>query len=335
MNDMMDFHRLLQHKQKRWRQSGFWLLGLFLCIGVIYLLVGEVWLSPFSTWSSLEQQLVWELRLPRLLAAAVIGASLAVAGATLQVLLGNVLAEPGVVGVSGGASVAMVILLLFFPSLNSPIAFMVAAVLGALLFTLLLVMMARKLRLTTARLLLVGVALGILSGAVVTWAFYFSDDLGLRQLMYWLMGSVAGVSWYQHVLSFMAIPVVIWLALQGGLLDKLMLGEGHAKQLGVDIHRVRWRLILAIALLVGASVALGGVIGFVGLVVPHLLRLTLGSENRMLLPMSALCGALLLVSADFIARLALGSGELPLGVVTTTLGAPIFIWMLVRNHDSC
>ena len=195
--------------------------------------------------------------------------------------------------------------------------------------------MARKLRLTTARLLLVGVALGILSGAVVTWAFYFSDDLGLRQLMYWLMGSVAGVSWYQHLLSLVAVPVVIWLVLQGGGLDKLMLGEGHAKQLGIDIHRVRWRLILAIALLVGASVALGGVIGFVGLVVPHLLRLTLGSENRLLLPLSALCGALLLVSADLIARLALGSGELPLGVVTTTLGAPIFIWMLVRNHDSC
>ncbi|EGR2238344.1 vitamin B12 ABC transporter permease BtuC [Vibrio cholerae] len=335
MNDKMDFHRLLQHKQQRWQRSSYLLIGLFLSVCVLYLLVGELWLSPFSAWSSLEQQLVWELRLPRLLSAAVIGASLAVAGATLQVLLGNVLAEPGVVGVSGGASVAMVILLLFFPSLNSPVAFMAAAVLGALLFTLLLVVMARKLRLTTARLLLVGVALGILSGAVVTWAFYFSDDLGLRQLMYWLMGSVAGVSWYQHLLSLVAVPVVIWLVLQGGVLDKLMLGEGHAKQLGVDIHHVRWRLILAIALLVGASVALGGVIGFVGLVVPHLLRLTLGSENRLLLPLSALCGALLLVSADLIARLALGSGELPLGVVTTTLGAPIFIWMLVRNHDSC
>ncbi len=257
MNDKMDFHRLLQHKQQRWQRSSYLLIGLFLSVCVLYLLVGELWLSPFSAWSSLEQQLVWELRLPRLLAAAVIGASLAVAGATLQVLLGNVLAEPGVVGVSGGASVAMVILLLFFPSLNSPVAFMAAAVLGALLFTLLLVVMARKLRLTTARLLLVGVALGILSGAVVTWAFYFSDDLGLRQLMYWLMGSVAGVSWYQHLLSLVAVPVVIWLVLQGGVLDKLMLGEGHAKQLGIDIHRVRWRLILAIALLVGASVALG------------------------------------------------------------------------------
>lgn len=335
MNDKMDFHRLLQQKHQRWRSSGYWLCGFLFVLCTVYLLVGELWLSPFSTWSPLEQQLVWQLRLPRLLAAAVIGGCLAIAGATLQVLLGNVLAEPGVIGVSGGASVAMVILLLFFPTLNSPLAFMLAAVCGALLFTLLLVSMARKLRLTTARLLLVGVALGILSGAVVTWAFYFSDDLGLRQLMYWLMGSVAGVSWYQHLLSLVALPVLVWLALQGGVLDKLMLGEGHAKQLGVDIHRIRWRLILAIALLIGAAVALGGVIGFVGLVVPHLLRLTLGSENRLLLPMSALCGALLLISADLVARLALSSGELPLGVVTTTLGAPIFIWMLVKNHDSC
>lgn len=190
---------------------------------------------------------------------------------------------------------------------------MAAAVLGALLFTLLLVVMARKLRLTTARLLLVGVALGILSGAVVTWAFYFSDDLGLRQLMYWLMGSVAGVSWYQHLLSLVAVPVVIWLVLQGGVLDKLMLGEGHAKQLGIRYSSCSLAAHSRYRITGRGFRRAGGVIGFVGLVVPHLLRLTLGSENRLLLPLSALCGALLLVSADLIARLALGSGELPLG----------------------
>ncbi|QJY41012.1 iron chelate uptake ABC transporter family permease subunit [Vibrio cholerae] len=171
-----------------------------------------------------------ELRLPRLLAAAVIGASLAVAGATLQMLLGNVLAEPGVVGYRVVQAWRWYFCCCF-PEFKFPAAFMAAAVLGALLFTLLLVVMARKLRLTTARLLLVGVALGILSGAVVTWAFYFSDDLGLRQLIYWLMGSVAGVSWYQHLLSLVAVPVVICFVLQGGVLNKPMLGEGHAKHL--------------------------------------------------------------------------------------------------------
>jgi vitamin B12 transport system permease protein len=173
-----------------------------------------------------------------------------------------------------------------------------------------------------------------LSGAVVTWAFYFSDDLSLRQLMYWLMGSVGGASWHHHILTLCMIPVLVWLCLKGQVLDKLMMGELHAKQLGIDVDAVRWKLILAVSILVGGAVALGGVIGFVGLIVPHLLRLSLGSENRYLLPLSALSGAALLVFADIIARTALDSAELPLGVVTTSIGAPIFIWMLVKNHDS-
>ncbi|GAL18955.1 vitamin B12 ABC transporter permease component BtuC [Vibrio maritimus] len=187
---------------------------------------------------------------------------------------------------------------------------------------------------TTTRLLLVGVALGILSGAVVTWAFYFSDDLSIRQLMYWLMGSVGGVSWYQHILTLVMIPVGIWLCLKGTILDKLMVGEIHAKQLGVDVMRIRWQLILAVSLLVGGSVALGGVISFVGLVVPHLLRLSFGTENRYLLPLSALTGAALLVVSDILARTVLDSAELPVGVMTTTIGAPVFIWMLLRSHDT-
>jgi len=330
----MDFSQLLQQKQRRWQRAALIMLVLLLVASAAYVMVGEIFISPFSAMSPLEQQLVVELRLPRLVAEMVIGAALAVSGATLQVLLGNVLAEPGIIGISGGASVAMVILLFFFPAAATPIGFMLSAIAGSLLFTLLLVSIAKAMRLTTTRLLLVGVALGILSGAVVTWAFYFSDDLSLRQLMYWLMGSIGGASWYQHTLSLVAVPVIVWLVLQGKTLDKLMLGETHAKQLGVDVITLRWKLILAVSVLVGAAVALGGVIGFVGLVVPHLLRLALGTENRMLLPLSAICGALLLVFADTIARLALDSAELPLGVVTTTLGAPVFIWMLVKSHDS-
>lgn len=305
-----------------------------LLISSLYLVVGEVFISPFQELSSLQEQLILQLRLPRLLAAIAVGASLAVSGAVLQVLLGNVLAEPGVLGISGGASVLMVLVLFFVPALATPVGFMLAAVIGALAFTLLLVFVAKKMRLTTTRLLLVGVALGILSGAVVTWAFYFSDDLSLRQLMYWLMGSIGAASWYHHVLTLVLIPVLVWLCCKGMLLDKLMMGEQHAKQLGIDVDEARWKLIFAVSILVGGAVALGGVIGFVGLVVPHLLRLAFGSENRYLLPISALAGAMLVVFADLIARTALNSAELPLGVVTTSIGAPIFIWMLVSNHDS-
>ncbi|WP_114764377.1 vitamin B12 ABC transporter permease BtuC [Vibrio rhodolitus] len=330
----MDFTQLIARKNQRWQRTILWMLAALLIVSSVYLMVGELFINPFGELSSLQQQLITQLRLPRLLAALAIGASLAVSGAVLQVLLGNVLAEPGVLGISGGASVMMVILLFFFPLLATPVGFMVAAVAGAMLFTLLLVSLTKALRLTTTRLLLIGVALGILASSIVTWAFYFSDDMSLRILMYWLMGSIGGASWYQHILTLVIVPVVIWLCCQGTILDKLMMGETHAKQLGLDVESIRWKLILAVSVLVGGAVALGGVISFVGLVVPHLLRLALGSENRYLLPISAIAGATLLALADIIARTALDAAELPLGVVTTTLGAPIFVWMLVKNHDA-
>lgn len=330
----MEFSQLIQRKQRRWNLFAIVATLSLIVLSIIYLMVGEVIISPFSEVTPLMEKLVLQLRFPRLLTAIAIGAALAVSGAVLQVLLGNVLAEPGVFGISGGASVMMVLVMFFLPMFATPIGFMVSAVTGALLFTLLLVFFARSARLTTTRLLLVGVALGILSGAVVTWAFYFSDELSLRQLMYWLMGSVGGASWHHHILTLFLIPVLVWLCFKGQVLDKLMMGELHAKQLGIDVEAVRWKLILAVSVLVGGAVALGGIIGFVGLVVPHLLRLALGSENRYLLPLSALSGATLLVFADIIARTSLESAELPLGVVTTTIGAPVFIWMLVKNHDS-
>ncbi|MBE3655396.1 vitamin B12 ABC transporter permease BtuC [Vibrio navarrensis] len=330
----MEFHQLIDHKQQRWQKTLILVALLLLLLSAIYLMVGEVFLSPFSTLSSFEVKLLVDLRLPRLIAALAIGAALAVSGATLQVLLGNVLAEPGVLGISGGASLAMVIAMFFLPAMPTPSVFMISAILGALVFTLLLVGMARAMLLSTSRMLLVGVALGILSGAAVTWAFYFSDDLSLRQLMYWLMGSISGASWHHHLVTLVLLPVLLWLCSQGKVLDKLMLGETHAAQLGLDVHKIRWQLILAVSVLIGCAVALGGIISFVGLVVPHLLRLAFGSENRFLLPLSALAGAALLVFSDIGARTLLDSAELPLGVLTTTIGAPVFIWMLLRSQDA-
>ena len=324
---------LIKHKKMIWRRGLFGSLFLMFLMSLVYVSVGEVFISPLSEWTTFEQQLIFQLRLPRLLSAIVIGAALALSGAVLQVLLGNVLAEPGVLGISGGASVAMALLLIFVPSFATPAWLMLAAIIGALLFTLILISIAKTMRLTTSRLLLVGVALGILSSSILTWFFYFSDDFNLRQLMYWLMGSIGGASWYQHILTLIMLPVMIWMCLQGGTLDKLMTGELHAQQMGVDVDKNRWKLIVAIAVLVGGAVALGGVIGFVGLVVPHLVRLMFGCENRYLLPLSTFAGASLVLISDLIARMALNAAELPLGVVTTTIGAPIFIWMLVRNHD--
>lgn len=330
----MDYSQLVSQTSHQWRKA-IWILTVFLlAASCAYLALGQIFIFPFHHLNEVEKTLLIELRLPRLVATMLIGASLAISGAVLQVLLGNVLAEPGVLGISGGSSLMMVVVMFLIPLWATPTGLMLAAVSGALLFTSILVFMAKLMRLTTSRLLLVGVALGILTSAAITWAFYFSDNMNLRQLLYWLMGSVSGMGWKQLSLGLVILPFVLWLCMQGKVLDKLMLGELHAKQLGVNVHAIRWKLILAISVIVGCSVALGGVIGFVGLVVPHLIRLSFGTENKYLLPCSAVSGALLLVIADLIARTSINGGELPLGVVTTTIGAPIFIWMLIRNYDS-
>jgi vitamin B12 transport system permease protein len=304
-----------------------------LILSILYLIVGDLFINPFDGLDSLEQQLLFQLRVPRLLAALVVGASLAISGATLQILLRNVLAEPGVIGVSGGASVAMVILITFFPYAATTLGYTLGAIIGALGFTIILVLMARVHRLSTTRLLLIGVALGIISSSIVTLAFYFSDELSLRQLMYWLMGSLGGISSSQLLVLIIPIPVIFWILTQANRLDKVMLGEIHAQQLGIDVYQLRWKLIIAVAILVGCAVAIAGIIGFVGLVIPHIVRLVLGTENRYLLPTCAVAGATFLIFSDLIARVVLSNAELPLGVVTTLFGAPVFIWMLVKSHD--
>ncbi len=323
---------LLYRQQQQWRTCLIVSSLLLVIICLFAVAVGEVWILPWAPDGDLQQQLLLQLRIPRVLAALIVGAALASSGAVLQVLLGNPLAEPGVLGISGGASLAVVLLLFFMPITPTPFLTMIAAMAGALLFTLILVSFSRRKKVSMARLLLIGVALGILSSAVVTWAFYFSDDLSMRQLMYWLMGSVGGVSWEQLSLLFVIVPVLIVLCLQGKSLDVMMLGDVAARQLGVDVRRIRWLLILMVSLLVGCSVALAGVIGFVGLVIPHLLRLQFGTENRYLLPLSAICGGILLVLADTLSRVLLTDADLPIGVVTTSLGAPVFIWMLMRSQ---
>ncbi|WP_434354863.1 vitamin B12 ABC transporter permease BtuC [Parasalinivibrio latis] len=327
----MQLHALSRRQHDRWLKFSGLLLAILAVAILLSLAAGELWIWPFTNNSPLETQILTELRIPRTIGAVLVGASLAVAGATLQVLLENPLAEPGVIGISGGASLALVAMIFLSPMVPSSWMMSLAAMAGALLFTFILVSMARKHQLSTSRILLVGVALGILSGAVVTWAFYFSDDLNLRQLLYWLMGSVSGLQWNQLTLAIFIIPAIALLCFRSKSLDIMMLGDIQARQLGVDTAGLRWQLILLVSLLVGTSVALAGVIGFIGLIVPHYLRMWLGSENRYLLPLSGVAGAALLTVSDLLARVILPEAELPVGVVTTTIGAPLFIWMLVRR----
>jgi len=164
----------------------------------------------------------------------------------------------------------------------------------------------------------------------MTWAVYFSTSFDLRQLMYWMMGGFGGVDWHQGWLMALLVPVIAWAALQAQPLNMLALGETSARQLGMPIGFWRNVLVIAIGWLVGVSVALAGAIGFIGLVIPHMLRLCGFTDHRTLLPASAVAGAATLLVADIIARLALTAAELPVGVVTATLGAPVFIWLLLK-----
>lgn len=299
------FTLLLQHQRYRDKRQVI-LLALGVVLALLFsLCAGDRWIWPSEWFSDRAQLFVWQLRLPRALAVMLVGAALAVAGAVMQALFENPLAEPGLLGVANGAGVALAM-------------------------TFLLLGFARRRRLTNARLLLVGVALGIVCSALMTWAVYFSTSLDLRQLMYWMMGGFGGVDWRQKWLVLALLPVLLWLCGQGRALNLMALGEVQARQLGLSLHLWRNLLVLAIGWLVGVSVALAGVIGFVGLVIPHILRLTGLTDQRYLLPACALAGAGVLLVADVIARVALLAAELPIGVVTATLGAPLFIWLLTR-----
>ncbi|AIR61847.1 vitamin B12 ABC transporter permease BtuC [Cedecea neteri] len=317
-------------RQRRFERH--WLTALVfatVAMLVLSLCAGDVWFSPLSWWSDEAKLFIWQIRLPRTLAVLLVGAALAVTGTVMQSLFENPLAEPGLLGVSNGAGVALVIALLLGQGMLPGWALGLCAILGALAITLILLRFSRR-HLSTSRLLLAGVALGIICSALMTWAVYFSSSLDLRQLMYWMMGGFGGVDWRQSWLMLTLLPVVVWLCRQHAPLNLMALGENSARQLGLSVWLWRNILVVVTGWLVGVSVALAGAIGFVGLVIPHMLRLAGLTDHRVLLPASALAGAAVLTGADVVARLALSSAELPIGVVTATLGAPVFIWLLLK-----
>ncbi|MFH7091400.1 vitamin B12 ABC transporter permease BtuC [Klebsiella pneumoniae] len=260
-----------------------------------------------------------------------VGAALALSGAIMQALFENPLAEPGLLGVSNGAGVGLIAAVLLGKGVLPGWALGLCAIFGALLITFILLRFARR-HLSTSRLLLAGVALGIICSALMTWAVYFSTSFDLRQLMYWMMGGFGGVDWQQLWLMIALLPVLCWVCLQSQPLNLLALGEVSARQLGLPLWLWRKLLVVATGWMVGVSVALAGAIGFIGLVIPHILRLCGLSDHRVLLPACMLAGASALLGADIIARLALSAAELPIGVVTATLGAPVFIWLLLRSR---
>lgn len=323
---------MLTLARQQQRQNIRWLL----CLSVLMLLalllslcVGEQWISPGDWFTPRGELFVWQIRLPRTLAVLLVGAALAISGSVMQALFENPLAEPGLLGVSNGAGVGLIAAVLLGQGQLPNWALGLCAIAGALIITLILLRFARR-HLSTSRLLLAGVALGIICSALMTWAIYFSTSVDLRQLMYWMMGGFGGVDWRQSWLMLALIPVLLWICCQSRPMNMLALGEISARQLGLPLWFWRNVLVAATGWMVGVSVALAGAIGFIGLVIPHILRLCGLTDHRVLLPGCALAGASALLLADVVARLALAAAELPIGVVTATLGAPVFIWLLLK-----
>ncbi|MDT0165103.1 iron chelate uptake ABC transporter family permease subunit [Actinotalea sp. AC32] len=281
---------------------------------------------------ALRDGIVWQLRFPRVLTAAAVGAGLALAGAVMQGLTRNPLADPYLLGLSGGASLGAVAVLVLGATLLLP----VAAFAGAVLALAAALGLAGSLgRITPARTILAGLAVGHLAAAGTSFVIFWSaTGDSYREILAWLMGSLAGASWGSVAIAGGALVALgTLLTLSGRTLDAFAFGDTAASALGVEVNRTRWALLTVVALLTGALVAVSGSIGFVGLILPHAVRLVAGAAHRRLLPLSALAGATFLVWADTAARTLFEPRELPVGIVTAFLGAPAFALLLWRHRS--
>ncbi len=294
-------------------------------------------LSERDSIPSGHRYVLLHLRLPRTVCAILIGSSLSVAGAMMQGLFRNPLADPGLLGVSSGAALgaALVIVLGFslpaVPALTLPIS----AFVGGVIATIVVMRLSfRGRQASVANMLLAGIAINAVCGAGTGLLVYMSDDEQLRSLTFWTMGSVGGASWdnVPYVALFAFLPALVGLRLAREL-NALLLGEAEAQLLGVNVEGLKLLVIVLVCIMVGTSVSLTGMIGFVGLVVPHLCRLLFGADNRKVILGSFLLGSTLLLTADLVSRVIVAPAELPIGIVTSLIGGPFFLVLLYRSRE--
>ncbi|MDQ7989991.1 MAG: iron ABC transporter permease [Candidatus Dactylopiibacterium sp.] len=289
-----------------------------------------LWSAPADPQATFFRNVLLEVRLPRIVFAIVVGAGLAISGAAMQALFRNPLAEPGLIGVSlGGALGAVGAIVL---GAHSLLVIAPAAFAGSLVATFAAYRLGSR-QPGVANLLLAGVAINAICASVIGVFTYQATDVQLRNLTFWNMGSLAGASWPMlawlapWVLGLSALLIRDWRAM-----NALLLGEREAQHLGFALRRLRHRIVILAALIVGPLVAVAGTISFVGLVIPHLVRLPLGADHRWLLPNTLVAGALALTLADWVARLIVTPAELPIGIVTALVGGPFLLWMLTRRR---
>ncbi|TVL91646.1 iron ABC transporter permease [Streptomyces sp. SAJ15] len=280
-------------------------------------------------------QIVWNFRTPRVVLAALVGAGLAVSGVVLQAVVANPLADPYVLGVSSGASLGAVIVFTTTAGALGGLGVSTAAFLGAIGAMVLVFLLGQKRgRLAPTRLVLSGVAVGYLLLAATSYLQLRATPTELRTVMFWMLGSVAGAKWEQlPIVTTVVLTTTVALALFGRRLNALLAGDESATALGVDVHRLRAVLLVLASLLTGTVIAVAGGIGFVGLMIPHLVRLAVGADHRRLLPLAAVVGATYLVLVDLLSRTLTRPNELPLGILTALFGAPFFLWLLRRNKS--
>jgi iron complex transport system permease protein len=319
-------------------------LGLSALCGVMVMVaasLGAVSIPPsailFGEWSESQQAVLFSIRLPRILLALIVGAALAVSGAAMQGLFRNPLADPGLIGISSGAALAVALVIVLAGPITGALglySLSIAAFIGGFITCLLIFRFAQLTgAFSITYMLLAGIAINALAGAGTGFLTYLSNDEQLRSLTFWTMGSLGGALWPGVIVAAtVVIPATLILITHARQLNILLLGEQEAQHLGVDSERLKYIIILCAALAVGAAVALSGIIGFVGLVVPHLIRLTLGPDHRRLIPASALLGATLLLGADTLARTVVAPAEMPVGILTSLIGGPFFLWLLIRQY---
>lgn len=286
-----------------------------------------------------ERHILAEIRLPRVVVALLAGSGLALSGCLMQSLFRNPLADPGLIGVSSGAALAAAITIVLAPMLPfwfhalGPFALPVAAFCGGLAATFAILRLADFAGGTaTVVLLLAGIGIGVIAEVAIGFLVFISNEQQLRDLTFWRMGSLAGNGWLQA--GIVALPVCAIAAFAWSIapaLNALSLGEDVARHLGVPVARLQRLIVIAVAAAIGAIVAFSGMIGFLGLVAPHLARLLIGHDHRWLLPVSALVGMIIIAFGDLVTRVAVAPAELPIGLVTGALGAPIFLYLLVRQ----
>jgi iron complex transport system permease protein len=315
----------------------FWALASVLvlalvAVGALSLVLGSAGFNPSDPSFSL---ILWQLRLPRLLLAFAVGGMLAVAGVYMQCLFRNALAEPYITGVSAGAGLGAVIALVALPFsvFASIVTLPLAAFIGGLAITALLVGLLRDPGRTPLRLLLLGIALGTLAAAVMAFILLRFPERTLKGALYWLYGSLTGADYAQGAIaSVVLLLALIWGLRQHRALDALLLGHEEAHNLGLNVRALSRSLLVAATLLASVAVAFSGIVSFVGLVVPHSVRLIVGAAHHRVIIISVLAGMALLGLVDLLARTLLTPGEIPLSIITSLIGAPFFILLLLRSR---